>query len=224
MTVPSRLDIESQLYGIIQVLKSIHQRLKSGNISYTAYTNTIREKLKQLMVLELTLQAKELIMDEVLEKMNLSDDFFQLIPQIHKHVELIEQEIVQTYKSPTKLTDSEQILDNIAKKSHKMAVYGNHKIHPLQLANLSSEITAGFITIFDFLKMDIEDTHLLQETFQRLMGALKTFPGMDELFLDLSSFIRKIDSKMSTNKKETFESFEKYYRRFLTILKQPSNL
>ena len=145
-----------------------------------------------------------------------------VIPQIQSRVCFIEQDQIDTYDSSNSLTDSEQILVDIVTKSHKMAVYGNHTMHPLQLANLASEITAGFITIFYFFKLYLKDFSLLTETFQRLQDALKIFPGMEELYLDLVSLIRTI--KPETNRDQTYQLIEKKYHQFLAILKHPINL
>jgi hypothetical protein len=222
MPNPSRLDLESQLFGILKTLKTIHQDIQSKKISYPLYCSTIRQKIKDLMIVELTFQAKGLELEKILEKMMISEEFFDLIPQIHDYISLQEQSTSLDKTSPSDLSEYEKNLRDVTTARNKTAIIGNILINPLLLANLASEITANFITIFDFFKLEIDDSLLLQDNFQRLLDALEKFPGMDELFLDVKNTIRSIQSngEISPKRKEIYRSFEQFYQRYLVFLKK----
>lgn len=222
MPNPSRLDLESQLFGILNTLKTIHQDVQRGKISYTLYCSTIRQKINDLMIVELTFQAKGLEMEKILEYMMISEEFFRLIPQIHDFISLQEQSNSLISSDPLDLTEFEKNLRDVTTARNQIASIGNVLINPIMLANLASEITANFITIFDFFKLEMEDPNLLTDSFQRLQHALQNFPGLDELFLDVKTVIREVQSgiKNSERRTELFHSFEQLYHRYLAILKK----
>ena len=226
MPNPSRLDLESQLFGILKTLKTIHQDVQRGKISYPLYCSTIRQKIKDLMIVELTFQAKGLELKKILEDMMISEEFFQLIPQIHDFISLQERSSSLITSDNTELTEYETNLRDVTTAQNQTAMIGNVPINPILLASLASEITANFITIFDFFKLEMDDSHMLQDNFQRLLDALEKFPGMDELFLDVKKTIRDVQSgiEISEKKMELFHTFEQLYRRYLAILKNPGNL
>ncbi len=226
MPIPSRLDLESQLFAILKMLKTIHEDMISGKTSYSSYCSIVRQKINDLMVVELTFQAKGLEFSTILNDMMVSEEFFSLIPQIHEFITLTEKDQNNNSENPAVLTEQEKNLAMITGVENKTANFGRYTINPIKLANLASEITAGFITIFDFFKLEMEDPQLLQDSFQRVEKALKEFPGLEDLYLDLKSLTRKVTSEIDIheNPQEYYQSFEKLYRRFLAVLKNPSNL
>ncbi len=222
MSIPSRLELESRLFGIIKTLRTAHEDVISGKIHYSSYCNLIRQKIKELMIVEMTFQSKDLEMDSVLKDMMVSEEFFALIPQIHEYITLIEQTSDQTIDDIDLHTESERIL-NAEKKS---VVIGKYTIHPIRLAELGSEITGNFITIFDFFKLGLTDAQMLQKNFTKLEKALREFPGLEQLYLDFKATVREITSRnyIIENQERIYDSFEKLYKRYLAMLKNPNNL
>ncbi|MBN2155613.1 MAG: hypothetical protein JW776_06195 [Candidatus Lokiarchaeota archaeon] len=200
--------------------------MKTERIVYSAYCDIIRQKIHELMVVDLTLEAKGLKMDSIMQKMRISDDFFKLIPQIQNHISLKEQKNNWPLSPLIPQTESEKHLDQISSRLQKVASFGKYTLNPLVLANLASEITANFITIFDFFTLEMKDSHLLEENFNRIQKALKEFPGMDEIYLDFKTIIRKSNKIFSSDKERDliYHSLENLYHRFLAILKSPNNL
>jgi len=219
--MPTRLDLESQLFSILKTLKTIHEDMINGRLSYSSYCNIVRQKINELMIVELSFQSKGLYLDAILNEMMVSEEFFTLIPKIHDYVALTAQKKPEMSKSFAKIPTS-----GTHPIEQKIVYLGNHAINPIRLANLASEITANFITIFDFFKLELGDPNLLQDNINRLEGALKEFPGLEELYLDFKSFLRENKPKFSemNNTLPILESFVKLYQRFLAFLKQPSNL
>ncbi len=223
MPVPSRLELESQLFAILKTLKTVHKDVTDGKISYSSYCNLVRQKINDLMIVELTFQSKGLEFSTILNDMKVSEEFFSLIPQINDFISLSEKKHNQS--SEKSLTNSEKNLAEITGTENKIAIFGQYTINPIKLANLASDIAVSFITIFDFFKMELNDPNLLHDSFQRLENALKKFPGLDELYLDAKSEIRKMILEFTEDNAQSFySSFEKLYHRYLAVLKNPNHL
>jgi len=222
MSTPSRLDLESRLFGVLQTLKTVHTDIKNGKLSYSSYCSIVRKKIKDLMLIELTFQAKGLKMDTILDDMMLSEEYFQLIPQIQEFITLSERK--EKIDNSIPAMENEGELEELTK--NKTTMIGNVQIHPIKLANLASTITGNFITIFDFFKLELTDPQLLHDSFHQLENALKEFPGLENLYLDFMSLTRKVTGDKSTHddNDELYHSFEKLYRRYLAFLKNPSNM
>jgi hypothetical protein len=57
----------------------------------------------------------------------------------------------------------------------------------LALPGITLEITSAFITLMDILKLgSFNDTHLLQDIFEELIGNVKKFPGLEFIKVRLS--------------------------------------
>ena len=223
MPIPSKLELESQLFAILKTLKTVHKDVMDGKLSYSSYCNIVRQKINDLMIVELTFQSKGIEFGTILNDMMVSEEFFSLIPQIQEFISLTEKK--QNQNTEKLLTDSEKNLAEITGTKNKIANFGQYTINPIKLANLASDIAVSFITIFDFFKMELNDPHLLHDSFQRLENALKEFPGLDELYLDVKNETRKMNSEFTEEKQQTFfKSFEKLYRRYLAVLKNPNHL
>ena len=76
MAIPTRLDLESQLFAILNTLKALNNDMKKGKITYPSYCAHVQQKIKALMVLELTFQAKGFELDTILKEMDLSEESF----------------------------------------------------------------------------------------------------------------------------------------------------
>lgn len=225
MPIPNKLELESQLYAILKTLKTVHEDVLNGKIPYSSYCNIVRQKINDLMLVELTFQSKGIEFSTILDDMKVSAEFFSLIPQIQEFITLTEKKQSDTLINSKLLTDSEKNLAEVTGTENKIANFGQHTINPIKLANLASTITGSFITIFDFFKMELKDPKLLHDSFQRLNSALKEFPGLDELYLDVKSETRKMNSQFSVeNQQEFFTTFETLYRRYLAVLKNPNHL
>jgi hypothetical protein len=225
MPIPNKLELESQLYAILKTLQTVHEDVLSGKIPYSAYCNIVRQKINDLMLVELTFQSKGIDFGTILDEMKVSTEFFSLIPQIQEFITLTEKKQSDTLDKSNLLNDSEKNLAEVTGTKNKIANFGQYTINPIRLANLASTITGSFITIFDFFKMELKDPKLLHDSFQRLIFALKEFPGLEELYLDVKSEIRKMNSQFSEeNQEEFYTSFEKLHRRYLAVLKNPNQL
>jgi hypothetical protein len=225
MSIPTRLDLESQLFAILKTLKTVHKDMLCGKISYSSYCTIVHRKIKELMLVELIFQAKGFDLDSILKEMDLSEEFFSLIPHLQNSLIAADSSppLSQTYQSS--LSEVEKNLADLAEKEKITAQFGDYAIHPLILAQLSSDITYGFITIFDFFKLKLQDYQLLEDSFERVEKALKKFPGLDNLYLDYKDIVRKVKSDPDKeNSQNHMESFEKIFQRYLAALKNPKNM
>ena len=177
------------------------------------------------MVVELIFQGKGFDLDSILKEMDLSEDFMKLLPLLHHS--LMAKQLIHTgsIEKPSSLSEIEKTLNDMSKTEKITAQLGQYAMHPLFLADISSMITSGFITIFDFFKLGLSDIQILYDSFQKVENGLKDFPGLENLYLDFKAAVRKTKSEIkSSDHEKLIESFENLYRRYLAVLKNPDNV
>lgn len=212
MPLPSRYDLESQLFALIRTLVDLQKKVESGDFTFNFYRDKISEITNEILLIELIFKKKGFNLDEILDEMNISEDLFSIIPKIKnyilfRNIDMTEEEQTKHEKNEIKVpileiqSDKEpidnfssdfKILDYNFKEDDKYLI-NEIPVNPLKLAKMSADITSDLITIIDFIKLKLpSDVSILFELGKQLYDNLKLFPGMEEIAVDVSMYLKEI--------------------------------
>ncbi len=149
-------DLESEIFAIVETIINLQMKYQNGDISDTFFQKTINNTYKEILKFHFKLKEKELLLSDVIDNMNIKNKY-------QKALDILTHEIISSSSgdiSPSQITQ---------KGSSVLALPG-----------ITLEITSAFITIMDILKLGtFNDTSLLQEIFEELIGNVKKFPGLE---------------------------------------------
>ncbi|MBY9018432.1 MAG: hypothetical protein KGD66_06330 [Candidatus Lokiarchaeota archaeon] len=147
-------DLESEIFAIVETIINLQMRYQNGDISNTFFQKTINNTYKEILKFHFKLKEKELLLSDILDKMNLKNKYQKVL------------DILTHGMEPSGDISSTQITQ---KGSSVLALPG-----------ITLEITSAFITLMDILKLgSFNDTSLLQEIFEDLIGNINKFPGLE---------------------------------------------
>ena len=86
MSLPSRFDLESQLFALIRTLGDLQKKVESGDFSFNFYRDKISEITNGILLIELIFKKKGYDLDKILDEMNISEELFSIIPKIKNYM------------------------------------------------------------------------------------------------------------------------------------------
>ena len=247
MSLPTRFDLESQLFALIRTLGDLQKKVESGVFAFTFYRNKISEITNEILLIELIFKKKGFNLDKILDEMNISEDLFSIIPKIKNYIlfrniemnekrtnnekldhnlgkEKIDQ-IIGSYpgKRPIHDSNSDFKLLNFNFKEDDEYLINEIPVNPLKLAKMSADITSDLITIIDFIKLKMpKEISILFELGKRLYDNLKLFPGMEELAVELAVYLKEIGwMKIKENNSDSMDVIRN--TDFIEVLNKKNN-
>lgn len=217
MSLPSRFDLESQLFALIRTLGDLQKKVELRDFSFNFYRDKISEIANEILLIELIFKKKGFNLDKILDEMNISEELFSIIPKIKNYMLLFQNiEINENQTKREKLSQNlkkeknDQILEGSDKESvdrtrsdfkvldfnfkeDEKYLINEFPVNPMKLAKMSADITSDLITIMDFIKLKMPKISILFELGKRLYDNLKLFPGMEEIAVDVSVYLKEIE-------------------------------
>lgn len=213
MSLPSRFDLESKLFALIRTLGDLQKKVELGDFSFNFYRDKISEITNEILLIELIFKKKGYDLDKIMDEMNISEELFSIIPKIKnymlfRNIEMTEEEqtkhgkkenleqILEIHSKKEPIDDNSsdfKILDFKFKDEDRYLI-NEIPVNPLKLARMSADITSDLITIIDFIKLKMPlEISILFELGKRLYDNLKLFPGMEEIAVDVSVYLKEIE-------------------------------
>ena len=172
-------EIESELYALVNTIKNLWVKHQENTINENFFRKALRNAVKGLLKINLSLKEKGLLLSKVLKDMDIVNEYNNAVRTIDKVL------IINPRKENFEFIDSDY---SQISKSIKSSI--------LELPGITSEITASFITLMDALKLEgLRNSELIMKLFKELKVSLKNFPGVD----DISLKIEKLNSHASEN-------------------------
>jgi len=157
-------DLESEIFAIVETIINLQMKYQNGDISDTFFQKTINNTYKEILKFHFKLKEKELLLSDILDNMNIKNKY-------QKALDILTHRIISSSSgdiSPSHITQ---------KGSSVLALPG-----------ITLEITSALITMMDILKLvSFNDTNLLQEIFEELIGNVNKFPGLEYIKVKISS-------------------------------------
>jgi hypothetical protein len=175
----TKLDIESELFALINTILNAYEKFKEGVIKDTYFQKKVRKTISDLVKFNINLDENKIKLSNLLKKMNFFSQYYKAIEIINK-VSAIEYsgEINEQFRSEVS-HDSVKINSNV-----------------LELPGITLEITSTFITLMDALKLKgFQEIELVEKLFNDLNNSLKRFPGVDGLRKKVKSINKYMLSK-----------------------------
>ncbi|MHA1728770.1 MAG: hypothetical protein ACTSWY_08570 [Promethearchaeota archaeon] len=235
-TLPSRFELEAKLFAIIKTIRDLQKKVKNGQFSLKFYHDTITVKINELLLIELIFKKKGMELESIINEMEISDEFFHIVPQIKDYilfkdikfeertknqnaVDIIDLEGRSSFQQDSPLLqNTRDVLKNRNLQTQNYVLLNKTPVNPIGLAKISAAITSDFITILDFFRMELKDFAVMFELGNNLCENLKSFPGMEELSIDVSLFLKEIsgNEELTGDLKfaEMYKKFESFYIQF----------
>lgn len=232
-TLPTRYDLESELFSIIKSINDLQRKMKSGDISLPFYRSALENKFNEIHLIELILKKKGLNLDKILKDMHIDDIsgeilrlnelvLFGNVKVEHRSKKANEIKLndfdlknIQPQDSKSKIIkDTINSLEDKQSRLECYALVGGTLANPIALAKLSSEITSDFITILDFFQLNLKDLNVFYDIGEHLEHNLKLFPKMETLAIDLGSFLKNKTAINKMKYEELLKKFENYFYVF----------
>jgi len=154
MDSPNRknIEIESELFSLVNSILKLNSQHEKGTINHNFFRKTIKNAMDNILKINFFLKEKNILLSDILKKMNISDDYYKAIDIINKASKL---------EFPTESEIQPSVLD---------------------LPKITSDITSTFITLMDALKLEgFDDIEIIRQLFNDLITYLKQFPGIESL-------------------------------------------
>lgn len=172
-------EIESELYALVNTIKNLLVKYKENTINENFFRKALRNAVKGLLKINISLKEKGLLLSKVLKDMDFVKEYNTAVRTIDKVL------IINPHKQNFEFLDENH---STLSKSIKSSI--------LELPGITSEITTSFITLMDALKLEgLRNSDLIMKLFKELKLSLKNFPGIDDITLK----IEKIKSHASEN-------------------------
>jgi hypothetical protein len=172
-------EIESELYALVNTIKNLLVKYKENTINENFFRKALRNAVKGLLKINISLKEKGLLLSKVLKDMDFVKEYNTAVRTIDKVL------IINPHKENFEFLDEDH---STLSKSIKSSI--------LELPGITSEITTSFITLMDALKLEgLRNSDLIMKLFKELKLSLKNFPGIDDVTLK----IEKIKSHASEN-------------------------
>jgi len=161
--------IEAELFSLIRSILNLNNKFQKGKINDNFFKKALKNTMNKLFKFKLILKEKNIYLIDLLEKMQLSEEFNEVIDLITR---------VSSFN-----------LSNEKKE--------NHNINILDLPGLTSEITASFITLMDALTLkDFKNQDFIIRLFDELNNGLSNFPGVEDLVIKFEDIQRKFSNDL----------------------------
>ena len=165
MVEENKLDIESELFALINTIINAYEKFKEGVIKDSFFQKKVRNTITDLVKFNIYLDEKKIILSELLKKMNFVEKYYNAIEIINRISALEFSSALSEESRRDKPQDSKAISSTV-----------------LELPGITLEITSAFITLMDALKLkSFHEIELVDNLFNDLSRSLKKFPGMDDL-------------------------------------------
>lgn len=181
-------EIESELYALVNTIKNLLVKYKENTINDNFFRKALRNAVKGLLKINISLKEKGLLLSKVLKDMDFVKEYNNAVRTIDKVL------IINPHKENFEFLDEDH--------SHFSKII---KSSILELPGITSEITTSFITLMDALKLEgLRNNDLIIKLFKELKLSLKNFPGIDDITLK----IEKITNHASENINMVIENRE----------------
>ena len=172
-------EIESELYALVNTIKNHWVKYKENTINENFFRKALRNAVKGLLKINISLKEKGLLLSKVLKDMDFVKEYNSAVRTIDEIL------VINPHKENYGFLDEDH--------SH----FSNSiKSSILELPGITSEITTSFITLMDALKLEgLRNSDLIMKLFKELKLSLKNFPGIDDITLK----IKEIKSHASEN-------------------------
>lgn len=181
-------EIESELYALVNTIENLLVKYKENTINEHFFRKALRNAVKGLLKINISLKEKGLLLSKVLKDMDFVKEYNNAVRTIDKVL------IINPHKENIEFLDEDH--------SHFLKII---KSSILELPGITSEITASFITLMDALKLEgLRNNDLIIKLFKELKLSLKNFPGIDDITLK----IEKITNHASENINMVIENRE----------------
>lgn len=155
-------DLESEIFAIVETIINLQMKYQNGDISDTFFQKTMNNTYKEILKFHFKLKEKELLLSDILDKMNIKNKYQKVLDILTHGISSSSGDISST---------------QITQKGSSV----------LALPGITLEITSAFITLMDILKLgSFNDTSLLQEIFEDLIGNVNKFPGLENIKVKIS--------------------------------------
>ena len=145
--------LESEIYAVIKTILNLDNKYQNGSLKDNFFQKSIKNAMKNLLTINISLSKHNLILSEMLKIMNYADEYYRAIDIINK---------ISPLEFPTE-TYSKSVSSSF-----------------LEIPKLTSEITSSFITLMDALKLnDFYDEDLIFGLFSDLKNQFGKFPGLE---------------------------------------------
>ncbi len=182
--------IESELFALVKSITNLNNKYQKGIVNDNFFRKALKSAMNNLLKLNFVLKDSNLQIADLLNKMDLSQEYNSVIDIINR-------------VSSLDLPDND-----IAIKNRTF----------LELPGITSEITSSFITLMDALTLDgLVKKDLIFNLFNELNQNLGNFPGLDDILFKIKS-IKKITvnhfDKLSSDAKFKDKLIDDLYQVF----------
>ncbi len=159
--------IEAELFSLIKSILNLNNKFQKGKINENFFKKALKNTINKLFKFKLILKENNILLIELLEKMQLSKEFNDTIDLI-------------TRVSSLNLSNEKLEKQNL---------------NILDLPGLTSEITASFITLMDALTLnDLKNQDFIFRLFDELNNGLSNFPGVEDLVIKFEDIQRRVSN------------------------------
>ncbi len=196
-SIEIKSELESEIFAIINTILNLNQKYQRGILKELFFQRSIKSATNDLLGLNLSLNKHNIVLSELLNHMNFTDDYYKAIDIINK----ISSLNFSTNQFPESLSSS-----------------------ILEIPGITSEITASFITLIDALKLDgFDDNELIFGLFKDLKKNFGRFPGLELDKINLQNIFEEIlqnEEKIVINKNYRDSIADDLYLLYTIFLKK----
>ena len=146
--------IESELFALVKSITNLNNKYEKGIVNQNFFKKALKTTMINLLKLNFTLKENKLQLPDLLNRMELTQDYNSVINIINRI-------------SSLNLSDNSLITKN--------EIF-------LELPGITSEITTSFITLMDALTLEgLIKNDLIFNLFEELTYNLGRFPGLDDI-------------------------------------------
>ncbi|TFF87410.1 MAG: hypothetical protein EU550_03290 [Promethearchaeota archaeon] len=180
-------EIESELYAITHTILNLSERYQKADVNDSFFKKSIKKVTNDLLKIHLKLRENNLILSDLLERIKLTNKYYQALDIINKVSALNFADI----------------------SSHKSLEYSNRiSSSVLELPGITTKITSAFITLLDALKLEeFNNIDILDKFFKELLFNIEKFPGLEELGIKINKiYVYLIENKRRLIKNKNFRT------------------
>jgi hypothetical protein len=156
-------EIESEMYAIVNIIINLYSKFQNGNLNDNFFQKSIKKAMNDLIKVNFLLNENNIILTDILKKMNLEEKYFEAIDIINE---------TSSLSFSNSILGTDNINQSISSKKLRVSM--------LELPGVTSKITSSFITLMDALELEaIKDRNLIIKLFKELKNALQRFPGLE---------------------------------------------
>ena len=161
--------IEAELFSLIKSVLNLNNKFQKGKINENFFKKALKNTINKLFKFKLILKENNILLIDLLEKMQLSKEFNDTIDLI-------------TRVSSLNLSNEKLEKQNL---------------NILGLPGLTSEITASFITLMDALTLnDLKNQDFIFRLFDELNNSLSNFPGVEDIVIKFEDIQNRVSNNL----------------------------